>query len=109
TPVLFQRIQPRAQTRLISSGGILVQYAFLNCLVERGNGFAEDLLRGRFVALGESLAQITKGGAQARSVAAVSCSAGFSLTRALQRRKMVCHCRCLFSRMSQRDIPVGIE
>src|SRR6266496_4732435 len=68
-----------------------MQCPFLDCLVERGSSLAIDLLGGSLVALGDGFAHIAQLGAQAGGIGAVPRRAGFSLTGALQRRKMICH------------------
>ena len=107
--VLLQRIQARAQAGLVASGGVFVENAFLNGLVEGGNCLAKNLLRGRLIASGQCFAQAPEFGAQTRAVAAVLHSAGFSLTGALQRRKMVCHRSSipLAKDFQQRSVPCG--
>src|SRR5579864_1972156 len=89
---LLQRLEPSAQAGLVAAGRVLVQYALLNGFIQGRYRFAEALFGGRLIALSEGRAHITQGRAQTRGVAAVPRSAAFSLTSALQRRKMICHC-----------------
>ena len=87
---LFHSRHAGTQAGLIAGCGVLVQRAFLDCLVQGGNGFAIGLFSGGFVALGDSLAQFTQSGAQGGSVGAIARGAAFGLAGALQRREMVC-------------------
>ena len=50
---LLQRIQSRTQAGLVAAGSVLVQHAFLDCLVESGNSPAIRLFGGGLVALGQ--------------------------------------------------------
>jgi hypothetical protein len=89
--LLLNRCYTRAQAGLVARRRIFVQRAFLDSLIQGGNGLAIGLLGGGLVALGDSLTQFTQLRAQRRSVGAVASRATFSLAGALQRRKMICH------------------
>lgn len=88
---LFHRIDASAQARLVTCGGIPVQRALLDGLVEGGDGLAVGLFGGLLVALFDSLAEGAQRRAQAGRVGAIGGSALFSLTGALERRKMISH------------------
>src|SRR5262249_7189355 len=81
----------RSQTGFVSRGGVFVQRALLDGLVESRDGRAVCLLGGSFVALGDDLAQVTQLGAQRGGVGAIARRTAFGLAGALQRRKMICH------------------
>ena len=68
-----------------------MQHSLLNRLIEDRDGLSVNLLGGLLVALGDSLPQFTKLGAEARGVRAVGGCAPIGLAGALQRRKMICH------------------
>ena len=88
---LLHRIDTNAEAGLIARGGIHVQRAFLDCLVESGYGLAVGLFGGLFVALFNGLSQATQCGAQAGGICAVRGRALRGLTGALKRRKMISH------------------
>jgi hypothetical protein len=68
-----------------------VKNAFLDRLIERRNGSAKRWFRSRFIPAAQGLAHFAKSGPQARGVAAIPLGTSFGLTRALERRKMICH------------------
>jgi hypothetical protein len=68
-----------------------MQRAFLNGLVERGDGLAVYLLGGWLVAFFDSLTQDAQLGAQRGGVGAVAHGTAFGLARTFLRRKMICH------------------
>ena len=72
---LLHRIDTRAQPRLVARGGIPVQRALLDRLVECGHRLAVGLLGGLLVALLNGLAQRAQRGAQAGGVGAIGGSA----------------------------------
>ena len=88
---LLHRDNACAQTRFVARGGVLVQRALLDRLVESGNGLAVHLLSSSLVALGDGLAQVSQLRAQGGGVGAVARRTAFGLAGALHRRKMICH------------------
>jgi hypothetical protein len=88
---LLHRIDTSAEAGLIARGGIHVQRALLDCLVERGDRLAIGLFGGLFVALFNGLSQAAQCGAQAGGICAVRGGTLCGLTGALKRRKMICH------------------
>jgi len=68
-----------------------VERAFLNGLVQGGNGLAVGLLGGGLISLIDGFAEDAQLGAQAGGVGAIGCRALGGLAGALQRRKMICH------------------
>src|SRR5581483_4521962 len=83
--------QAGGQPGLVARGGVLVQGALLDGLIQGGDGLAVGLLSGSLVALGKGLAQFAQLGAQAGSIGTIARGAAFGLTGALQRGKMICH------------------
>ena len=65
SPQLLHRIDADAEAGLVARGGIAVQRAFLDGLVERGDRLAIGLFRDCLVALLDGLAQRAQCGAQA--------------------------------------------
>jgi hypothetical protein len=88
---LLHRIDTNPEAGLIARGGIHVQRALLDCLVERGHRLPVGLFGGLFVALFNGLSQAAQCGAQAGGICAISGRALRGLTGALKRRKMICH------------------
>jgi len=88
---LLHRIDTGAEAGLIARGGVHVQRALLDCLVERGHRLAVGLFGGLFVALFNGLSQAAQGSAQTGGIGAIGGRALRGLTGALKRRKMICH------------------
>jgi hypothetical protein len=63
--------------------------------IDHGNGVAEGFIRRLGVAGGKGLTQLAQRGAQTGGVGAVVFRAFGGLARALERRKMICHCDCM--------------
>jgi hypothetical protein len=91
TAQLLHRIDTSAEAGLITRGGIYVQRALLDCLVECGHRLAVGLFGGLFVALFNGLSQAAQCGAQAGGIYAIGGRALRGLTCALKGRKMICH------------------
>src|SRR5271163_4708194 len=86
-----QRFDAGVQAALVAGGGVVVQDALLDTLVERRGGQAELLLSGLQVTLGDGLAQAAQAAAHAAPVGTVHYGLLFGLTGALERRNMVRH------------------
>jgi hypothetical protein len=89
------------EAALVAAGGVLVQDALLDALVEDGDGGAVGLDEGGLVAGGEGLAHEAEGAAELGLVGTVDGRLGDGLTGALERRNVICHGARLFS------FPVG--
>jgi hypothetical protein len=87
-----QGLEAGVEAALVAGDGVLVEDALLDALVERGDGQAVLLLSGLDLTLGQSLAERAQAGAHAAAVGAVDGGAGLSLTGALERRNVICHC-----------------
>src|SRR5271170_5646971 len=84
-----ERLDPGVEAALVAGGGVVVQNALLDALVERGSGQPQLLLGGLHVALGDRLAQAAQAAADAAPVGTVYCRLLLGLTGALERRNMV--------------------
>jgi len=105
---LLHRRNALAQARLVAGGGVAVQRALLDGLVERGHRLAVGRFGGGFVAFFDGLAQGAQRGAQAGGVGAIGGRALRGLTGAFERRKVICHVGFV-PLCVRRDIPVGTE
>jgi len=72
-----------------------VDDALFHGFIDHGDGGAEGFFGGLGVAGGQGLTQLAQRGAQTGGVGAIVFRAFGGLARALQRRKMICHCDCL--------------
>ena len=85
------------EAALVAAGGVLVEDALLDALVEDGDGGAVGLDEGFLVAGGEGLAHEAEGAAKLGFVGAVDGGLGDGLTGALERGNVICHgARSLF-------------
>jgi hypothetical protein len=89
-----ERLEAGVEAALVARNGVLVQDALLHALVEGGDGGAELGLGGRDVALEEGFAHQAQAAANAGTIGAVNLGLDDRLTSALERRNMICHCRC---------------
>ena len=91
------RLDAGVESAFVAAGGVLVQDALLNALVEDGDGGAVDLDKVLLVAGGEGLAHEAEGSAKLGLVGAVDGRLGNGLAAALEGRYVVCHgARSLF-------------
>ena len=81
---------------LIAGGSVLMDDAFFHRFINCRDGGAISCLGLLGIAGCNGLAKLAQLGPQTRCVGAVVCGTFFSLARALQRRKMICHC-CLLN------------
>ena len=88
---LLQRAEAGAEAGLIAGGGIGVERALLDGLVDGRDRLPEHLLRGRLVALGERVAEMPQRGADTGSVDAIAHRALRGLPGALERGEMIRH------------------
>ena len=79
------------QATFVTAGGVLVQSALLDSLVEDGDGGAVDFCDLRLVASGEGLAHEAERAAKLGLVGAVDGRLGDGLTGALERGYVICH------------------
>src|SRR5262245_57789490 len=80
-----------AEARFVAGGGVGVQHAFLNRLINCRNGLAEACFGGLAIVGSEAFTEAAQDSAQLAGVGAVARSAFFCLTGALQRRIMGSH------------------
>src|SRR5579859_5969405 len=93
--LLLYRGHSGAEARFVPRAGVLVNDALFHGFIDHGNGGAEGFIGRLGVAGGHSLTQLAQRGAQTGGVGAVVFRAFGGLARALQRRKMICHCDCM--------------
>src|SRR5512133_1246329 len=83
---LFGRVDALRQARLVTRGGVLVQNALLDRLVQGGDGATEGGIGLLAVAGGQSGAQLAQFGAEARLVQTIGGRALYRLPGALEGR-----------------------
>src|ERR1700733_6139447 len=86
-----QGLDAGVEAALVARGGVGVEDALLDTLVEGGGGQAVLLAGGLDVALLNGLAQQAEAAADAALVGAVHRGLGYGLTDALERGDVVCH------------------
>lgn len=79
------------ETSLVAAGGVLVDDALLDALVEHRDGGAVGCTKGLGIAFGDGLAQGAEASTELALVCPVDRGLGLCLTCALQRRNMICH------------------
>src|SRR5262249_61754838 len=112
---LLHRCYSGAETGLVAGGGVLVDHALSHRFVDQGDGVAEGRLRCFGVARLDGLAQLAQGCPELRGIGPVGLGAFGGLARALQRRKMICHCALdrflqrVFRRITEEPILLGLR
>lgn len=79
-----ERLESGVEAALVAAGGVLVEHALLDALVEHGDGGAVGLGGGLVVAGGDGLAHEAEGAAELGLVGAVDGRSGDGLAGALQ-------------------------
>src|SRR6185312_8063022 len=92
---LLYRGYAGAEAGFIPRAGVLVDDALFHGFIDHGYGSAEGFICRLGVACSQGLTQLAQCCAQTGGVGAVVFRAFGGLARALQRRKMICHCDCM--------------
>jgi len=93
--LLLYRGHACAEAGFIAGAGVLVDDALFHGFIDHGNGCAEGFIGRLGVAGGKGFTQLAQRCAQTGSVGTIVFRAFGGLARALQRRKMICHCDCM--------------